>query len=122
LVTEVVVSPEEVQAALLKAVAHPFRIRVLEVLSEDEECVCHLSALFDRPQPYVSQQLAALKEAGLLVDRREAQRVFYRSADSRITHLLEIARSLTGASRYPAAEPRAPVPGCGCPKCDSTGE
>jgi DNA-binding transcriptional ArsR family regulator len=118
---EAVLSPEEMQAAMLRAVAHPFRIRLLEVLSEDEECVCHLSALFDRPQPYVSQQLAALKEAGLVADRRHAQRVFYRSADSRIALLLETARSLTGALRE-QSEPRAPVPGCGCPKCDSTGE
>jgi DNA-binding transcriptional ArsR family regulator len=116
-VMEAVLSPEEVQAALLKALAHPFRIRLLDVLSEDEECVCHLSALFDKPQPYVSQQLAALKEAGLVVDRRAAQRIFYRSADARIASLLDMARSLVGGSKE-LLQFRAPVPGCSCPKCD----
>ncbi len=108
---------EEVQAQTLRTLAHPFRILMMELLSEDEECVCHLSALFDRPQPYVSQHLAVLKEAGLVVDRRMAQRVFYRSADPRIADLLRLSRALAGGPE-PTPRPREPLPGCNCPKCD----
>jgi len=110
-------APEEVQARLLRAIAHPFRFRMLEVLADEEECVCHLSTLFDRPQPFVSQHLAALKEAGLVTDRRVAQRVFYRSADPRIAELLRTSRVLAGGSE-PSPAPRGPLPGCNCPKCD----
>lgn len=111
---------EEVQAQMLRAMAHPFRIRLLEVLSADEECVCHLVSLFDKPQPYISQQLAALKEAGLVRDRRVAQRVFYRVADPRIAELLFDVRVLAGGS---AEFPRhhTLVTGCNCPKCEAPG-
>ncbi len=114
---EITVDQEEAQAQMLKVLAHPFRLRMLEVLSADEECVCHLVALFDRPQPFISQHLAALKEAGLVTDRRVAQRVFYRSADPRVAELLRISRALAGGpERTP--EVHNPIPGCNCPKCD----
>src|SRR5450756_242939 len=108
---------EDTQAQILKAIAHPFRIRMLEALSADEECVCHLSALFEKPQPYISQQLAALKEAGLVQDRRVAQRIFYRIADPRVLELLDAVRALSGSPAL-AREPRRAVTGCSCPKCD----
>ncbi len=117
---ETTVAVEEVQARLLKAMAHPFRLRLLEVLSEDEECVCHLSALFDKPQPYISQQLAELKEAGLVVDRRDAQRIFYRTADPRVLELLDTVRALAGGSTG-LSQRHTPVPGCSCPKCEISG-
>ncbi len=79
---ETTVEIEEVQAQMLRALAHPFRIRLLEVLSVDEECVCHLVALFDKPQPFISQHLAALKEAGLVKDRREGKWMHYRLNES----------------------------------------
>ena len=106
----------ELQAELLKALAHPFRLRLLEELAREEECVCHLAALFDRPQPYISQQLAELRDAHLLQDHRDGQRVFYRLADDRVLLLLNLARELTGGSAQPLG-PRQTVPGCPCPKC-----
>jgi len=114
---EMTVEREELQAQMLRAMAHPFRIRLLEALSVDEECVCHLVSLFERPQPFISQHLAALKEAGLVADRRVAQRVFYRAADPRIADLLRIARALAGGSEQPP-ERHTAVPGCNCPKCE----
>ena len=106
----------DVQAELLKAMAHPVRLRLLEELAKGEECVCHISALLDKPQPYISQQLASLKEAGLVVDRRDAQWVFYRIADPHVVELLKILRGLAGASEQPT-EPRRSLAGCACPKC-----
>lgn len=108
---------EEVQARLLKTVAHPFRIQVLELLSQEEECVCHLSAFFDKPQPFVSQHLATLKEAGLVTDRRVAQRIFYQAADPRISDILRISRALAGGPE-PSGQTAHPISGCNCPKCD----
>ncbi len=107
---------EELQAELLKALAHPFRLQLLAELAREEECVCHLTALFGKPQPYVSQQLAELKDAALLRDRREGQRIYYSLSDDRLLTLLSVARELTGSPDRPL-EPRQPVPGCPCPKC-----
>ena len=111
---------EEMQAQTLKVLAHPFRIRMLDVLIDHEECVCHLVAFFDKPQPYISQQLAALKEASLVSDRREAQRIYYRAADPRVRQLLAVTRALAGGSE-PIPLPSNPIPGCNCPKCEIPG-
>ena len=79
-------------------------------LAREEECVCHLAALLNRPQPYVSQKLAELREAGLVMDRREGQRIFYRLVDRRIPLLLE-------AAGVEVERQREAIAGCGCPKC-----
>ncbi len=104
----------EREAELLRALGHPVRLVILEALSQGEECVCHLSALLRKPQPYVSKQLAELREADLVVDRRDAQRVYYRLADERIATILETARAISGR---PAPRPRQTLPGCPCPRC-----
>ena len=113
-------SVEETEALILKALAHPFRLRMLEVLSADEECVCHLVSLFDKPQPYISQQLATLKEAGLVRYRRDAQLIYYGVKDPRLVEVLAGIRALAGASE-PLPDRHTVVPGCTCPKCDPTG-
>lgn len=107
----------QLQADLLKAMAHPIRLRLLRELDREEECVCHLSALLKRPQPYVSQQLASLRDAGLLADRRAGQRIYYRVADPRVPRLLSVVGEMVGAPDTDLALPRAAVPGCPCPRC-----
>lgn len=106
----------ELQAGMLKALAHPFRLQLLGELAREEECVCHLSALFGKPQPYVSQQLAELRDAALLLDRRDGQRIFYRLADDRVMSLLGMVRELVGSPEE-SRGPRQPLEGCSCPKC-----
>ncbi len=108
---------EDARAELLKAMAHPVRLRILEELVRDEECVCHLSALLRRSQPYISQQLAALKEAGLIADRRDSQRIYYRLTDRRLGDLLSSLSVLAGHPQDDD-EARRAVLGCPCPKCD----
>ena len=102
------------EAELLRTLAHPVRLALLEALSQGEECVCHLTALLERPQPYISKQLAELREAGLVADRRDAQRIYYRLADDRIGVLLEAARALSGRQVAPGQQV---VAGCACPRC-----
>ncbi|MHB1417795.1 MAG: ArsR/SmtB family transcription factor [Chloroflexota bacterium] len=111
------------EADLFRALGHPFRLQLLELLGAEEVCVCHLAAYFGKPQPYVSKQLAELREAGLVVDRREGQRIFYRLSDPSLGAILEAARSALvqlGAASAGEADrlvPRYPVPGCECPRC-----
>lgn len=108
---------EVIQAEVLRAIAHPTRLRILRELVREEECVCHLSALLDKPQPYVSQQLASLKDAGLVLDRRDAQRIYYRPAAPEIEELLRTVARLVGNAESPLGA-RQPVLGCPCPKCE----
>ncbi len=99
-----------------KLLAHPERLRILDALRRDAECVCHLEALLGKPQPYVSQQLRLLREAGLILDEKDGLNVYYRLADDEMAAWLTVALG-------PVAGPRAGqvhrrnVVGCPCPKC-----
>ena len=111
------------QASLLKALAHPVRLRILDILTQDEACVCHLTALLQQRQPYVSQHLMLLRELGLVLDRKEGTIVYYRLADRQLAQVIDVSREMLRAQGLDvsvAAIPAKPVPGCPCPKCDSS--
>src|SRR5271155_1837223 len=65
---------------LFKAFADPIRLRLLNLLSEGEVCVCHLHEALDLPQSTVSRHLAYLRKRGLVVGRKEGLWVHYRLA------------------------------------------
>lgn len=100
---------------LLKALAHPARLRLLNALRENEECVCHLTALLRQRQAYVSQQLMFLRRAGLIEDRKDGLRIYYRIKDPRVFDVLDAANALAGTKKA-RAEPTM-VAACPCPKC-----
>ena len=76
-------------ARRLHLLSHPARLRIVTELREGEACVSELQAVLDRPQPYVSQQLCVLREAGIVACRREGQYVYYRLVDPFVEQLLE---------------------------------
>jgi DNA-binding transcriptional ArsR family regulator len=96
-----------------KALAHPGRLQILDLLRHGEVCVCHIEAVIGRRQAYVSQQLMALREAGLVESRQEGLRVFYRLADDLAVDLLDVALG-------PATGEHARVDGCPCPACEGS--
>ncbi len=105
-------------AELLKAIAHPERLRLLVALREGEECVCHLTALLGQRQPYVSQQLAYLREIGLISDHKDGARVYYRIQDPRVFQLLDIVGEMIGVKQGLYEEQvRRPLADCPCPHC-----
>ncbi len=108
------------ETQVLKAIAHPVRLRILNVLREGEECVCHLTALLDQRQAYVSQQLMFLRQAGILEDRKEGWRVYYRITNPQILNVLDALNVLVGAKR-PVREAKT-IPACPCPKCEKQEE
>lgn len=85
----------EVKAELFKALAHPVRVRALEVLAEGREySVGDLAAEVEVEGPHLSQQLGILRRAGLVASRREATTVFYSLKDPLLAELLAVARKL----------------------------
>ncbi len=66
------------QARILKALAHPTRLFIVDELSRGERCVCELTDLIGVEMPTVSRHLSQLKNAGLLEDQKRGLRVFYR--------------------------------------------
>ena len=104
-------------AHLLRALAHPARLRLLYALRNGEECVCHLTTLFQQRQAYVSQQLMFLRQAGLIEDRKDGLRVYYRVTDPRVFDILDAANTLAG-SKDITTEART-LAACPCPKCEA---
>jgi DNA-binding transcriptional ArsR family regulator len=104
----------EILEALFKAFSHPARLAILEELRKGEHCVCHLEAMLSARQSYVSQQLAVLREAGLITDRRDGWNVYYQVKDARVFELLDAAYAMTGTK----SETHPVVHGCPCPRCN----
>ena len=104
------------QAKLFKVLIHPTRIAILNILRGSEHCVCHMEAQLGLRQAYISQQLAVLREAGLIQDRREGWNIFYRVTDPRIYALLDAASQMLASEAW--VEPASPnLKPCPCPKC-----
>ena len=76
--------PAEVKdlVTVFKALSDETRLRILKLLERGELCVCDIVAAFDMVQPKVSFHLRALKEAGLVKDRKEGKWMHYRLDDS----------------------------------------
>jgi len=68
----------EAQADILKALAHPSRLLIVNELSRGERCVCELTDLVGAEMPTVSRHLGVLKDAGILADEKRGTMVFYR--------------------------------------------
>ncbi|EEW24077.1 ArsR/SmtB family transcription factor [Rhodobacter ferrooxidans] len=65
--------------AILSALAEPTRLGAIQILADGQEhCVCQLMARLDATQSRMSRHMQTLKQAGLVVDRRDAQWVRYR--------------------------------------------
>ena len=67
----------EKKAAILKALAHPTRLMMVDELSRGERCVCELTGMAGVDTSTVSRHLAILKNAGVVVDEKRGQMVFY---------------------------------------------
>jgi len=108
----------EQETRLYKALSHPARLAILDLLRGGEQCVCHMEAAFGWRQAYISQQLMVLREAGLLEVRREGLNIFYRVTRPEIFAVMDAMRSVTGVQ--PALPPK--VNACTCPNCAADSE
>lgn len=111
-------TPDFIQqnADRFKVLGHPVRLQILQVLRRNPECVCHLEAVLDKPQPYISQQLRVLREAGIIVDMKEGLNVYYHLIDATTASFLDVA---FGPVQIAGNGGRAAIAGCSCPKCNA---
>jgi DNA-binding transcriptional ArsR family regulator len=75
-------------AEVLKAVAHPLRLRIIAILCDDDEHVNGLAERLRTPQPIVSQQLRILRSHGLVAATREDGFARYRLEESALRELV----------------------------------
>jgi ArsR family transcriptional regulator len=82
------------KAEFFKALAHPVRVRLLEVLRRGERSVQELQAALKLDQSTVSQQLAILRAKQVVTARKEGTTVRYAVRDARVGTLLDVARAI----------------------------
>ncbi|MEI2728080.1 MAG: metalloregulator ArsR/SmtB family transcription factor [Candidatus Nanopelagicales bacterium] len=82
----------EIKAELFKALGHPARIRILELLADDEVPVSSLLTDTGMEPSHLSQHLAVLRRAGVVASRREGNAVYYRTAHPSVEMMLAAAR------------------------------
>lgn len=82
------------KADFFKALAHPIRIRLLELLRAHEHNVQELQAALGLDQSTVSQQLAVLRAKNVVVARKEGTTVRYAVRDPLVGDLLDVARRI----------------------------
>ena len=108
----------ETQSDILKALSHPARLAILDILRDGEQCVCHMEATLNLRQAYISQQLMILKEAGLVEARRDGLNLYYRVLKPEIFNVLETLKSITGMTAKLPKHKHANA-NCPCPKCNT---
>ena len=67
----------EERARVIKAMAHPSRLFIIEELAKNERCVCELTDMVGSDVSTVSKHLAVLREAGIVTDEKRGLQVYY---------------------------------------------
>lgn len=113
------VAPETQISELFQSISPLPRVQILLAIGEGEACVCHLETALGLRQAYLSQHLMALRQAGVVLSRREGRNVFYRLANSDMLRLIQQAGWLLGFADGALQGTRATqtLSDCPCPHC-----
>jgi DNA-binding transcriptional ArsR family regulator len=99
----------EAASAFMKSLANPNRLMIACALLDGERSVGDLETDLGLRQPSLSQQLAELRESGVVEARREAKQVFYRISDQRAVALLATLHQIF-CGEMPDLTPAVPAP------------
>jgi ArsR family transcriptional regulator len=81
-------------SAAMQAMAHPLRLKILCLIGSTELSVLEIVDAVGTSQSNISQHLAVLRDNGILVARKEANKVFYRVEDPRILRMIALTREI----------------------------
>jgi len=83
-------------AGIFKALGHPVRVQILDILSHHggQVCVCDVESQFELSQPTISHHLKVLRKAGLLTTEQRGQWIFYRVESQIVERLTEFLAGL----------------------------
>lgn len=86
----------EREAELLRALAHPVRLKILRFLADQPRCGCELEPHLDLDQSTISRHLGTLKRVGLVASHKRGVKVIYRLGDERVLKLLrDVSETVT---------------------------
>ena len=92
-------SEYKAKARIIKALAHPTRLFIVDELSRGERCVCELKDKIGVKMPTVSRHLSQLKDAGLLEDEKRGIQVFYRLRVPCVLNFFKCIKAVQRSSR-----------------------
>lgn len=107
-------------ASLLRVISQTVRLDILLTIGTGEACVCHLEAVIGQRQAYISQQLMALRKAGIVESRREGRNIYYHVRNLRILDLIQSAFEISNqkSDLTLIIGPKNIKGKCPCPKCE----
>jgi len=91
-------SDYKAKAQVMKALAHPTRLFIVDELAKGERCVCELTKLVGDDVSTVSKHLSVLKNGGIVVDEKRGQQVFYSLKFRCVLKFFDCIDSLNGKS------------------------
>ncbi|RLI08833.1 transcriptional regulator [Candidatus Bathyarchaeota archaeon] len=80
----------EFKAGILKALGDPIRLEILELLRDEEKCVCEIASHLGTLQPLISRHLTILKRYGLVKYRKDGNRRYYSITDPRVFQIIDL--------------------------------
>ncbi len=89
----------EERAKIMKAMAHPSRLMMVDELSRGERCVCDLQELVGHDMSTVSKHLTVLKKAGIVADERRGKNIYYRLKVPCILNFFQCVESVIAANK-----------------------
>lgn len=84
----------ELHADLFKALAHPRRLEIIQLIREETLCVSDIHTMLDLPQANISQHLMLLREAGVVNTTRDGKQMYYQIADKRCLKACDLMREM----------------------------
>jgi len=100
----------EQRARIMKALAHPSRLMIVDELSRGERCVCELTDLVGADISTVSKHLSVLKEAGIVDSRKDGVQVFYRLRVPCVLHVFGCVEAVREEQARHAGGESVPAP------------
>ena len=84
----------EARAMVIKAMAHPTRLFIVDELSKKERCVCELTEMVGADTSTVSKHLSLLKNAGIVMDEKRGSQVYYTLCVPCVTNFFSCVESV----------------------------
>jgi DNA-binding transcriptional ArsR family regulator len=92
------------RAEIIKAMAHPSRLAMIDALAEGELCVCELQRIVGSDMSTVSKHLSVMRNAGIVTDRKRGLQVFYRLRVPCIVQFFGCIEAVMESRQHPEAE------------------
>lgn len=79
---------------VFKALAHPTRIQIVQLLKDGEMCVCNILPNLDSEQSNTSQHLTVLKNQGIVESRKDGSKVIYSIKNDEVYKMIDLAEAI----------------------------